>query len=80
VNRQELNPVRPAVKEYQARTHKPLTAHPVNGDGKDRVIPGGALVIIHENVAREIHTATAYLGGEPYWTEITPAQFTHYHQ
>ena len=76
MNRQQLNPVKPRVLEYQARTLKPLTATPVHGDGKARVIPGAAKVTIHENTGREIYTATAYLDGAPYWTEITPAQFT----
>lgn len=64
----------------QARTIKPITAHPINGEGKSRVIPGGALVTIHYNPRMDVHTATAYMGGEPYEAIVDPHQFTTYHQ
>lgn len=79
-NHQHIHPQRSRVTEYQARTLKPILAHPLNGDGKGRVIPGGALVTVHENITRGLYTATAYMGGEPYEADITPDQFTRYHQ
>lgn len=72
------------ITHHQARTIKPLTAYPVHGHGPSRVIPGGALVTVTENTAHTpgevIRTATAYLGGQPYESEIRPDQFTPYNQ
>lgn len=78
-NHQRLNP-RSHVLEYQARTLRPITAYPLSGDGKSRVIPGGALVTIHENTTRAVITATAYMGGDPYEATVNLDQFTKYNQ
>lgn len=64
-----------------------MTAYPLLGDGPSRVIPGGAVVFITENMApvtehrdpgEAVHTATAYLDpdGIPYECEIRPDQYT----
>lgn len=71
---------RSTVREYQARTIKPLTAFPLRGEGAGRVIPGGALVTVHENVTHNLFTATAVMGGEWYEAGIDPDQFKIYNQ
>lgn len=69
---------RARVLEYQGRTLKPITAYPVNGTGKGRVIPGGALVTIHDNLTQDVLTATAHMGGEWYEAIVTLDQFRRY--
>jgi hypothetical protein len=80
VNHQPDTSNRSTVREFQARTTNPLPAFPLRGEGKGRVIPGGALVTVHENVTHGLYTATAYMGGEPYEAGIGPNQFVPYHQ
>ena len=80
MNRQPDTSERSTVQEYQARTLKPLTAFPLRGEGKGRVIPGGALVTIHENVTHGLYTATAHMGGEWYEAGVDPEHFTEYSQ
>jgi hypothetical protein len=80
VSQQPVTSNRSTVREFQARTLKPITAYPINGEGKARVIPGGALVTVHDNVTQGVLTATAHMGGEWYEAIVDPAQFTPYNQ
>lgn len=83
-NHNTVNRKQAHITHHQARTTRPLMGWPVHGDGVARIIPGGALVQITENTdhtpGEVVRTATVYMGGIPYETEITPDQYTPYNQ